>query len=567
MRALSLLLLLPAVAVAQEPVPKGELTRHTFADSKVFPGTTRTVTVYVPAQYDGKTPACLWVNQDGVQFKAPEVFDALIASKDMPVTIGVFVSPGVLPAANVNALARFNRSFEYDGLGDAYARFLIEELLPAVEKLQTKDGRAIKLSKNPDDRAISGSSSGAVCAFTAAWERPDSFRRVFSAIGTYVGLRGANSYPTLVRKTEPKPLRIYLEDGEGDLNIYGGDWWMANQEMERSLAFAGYEVEHKWTKVGPNNLGKHNGIHATQIFPDAVKWLWKDHGKVAIKAGKGSPQLQAVLLPDEGWKLVGEGYKFTEGPIANAKGEVCFTDVPAGKTFKIGPDGKPVEVSADNGKASGFAFGPDGALFGVGGGLGALVKYADDGKRTVVADGIKGNDVVALHNGDFYVTAPGTPDNIYHVRDGKKTVVDTGIQFSNGITVSPDQTLLFVAESRTHWVWSYQIQPDGTLKHKQKYFHLYAPDTADNAWADGLKCDTDGRLYVATNYGLQFCDQAGRVNGIIHTPNGKSANLCFGGEKFDTIYVTAFDKVYSRKVKVTGANTFAKPIKPKTPQL
>jgi sugar lactone lactonase YvrE len=302
-----------------------------------------------------------------------------------------------------------------------------------------------------------------------------------------------------------------------------------------------------------------------------MKWLWKDHGKVAIKAGKGSPQMQAVLLPAEGWRLVADNFKFTEGPIADAKGEVFFTDVPNGKTFQVRMDPKlsdPVAmVNGDNGKASGFAFGPDGAMYGVGGGLGVLVKYGADGKRTVIADGIKGNDLVALHNGDFYVTAPGNPDQIIHVRDGKKTVVDTGIQFSNGITVSPDQTLLYVAESRTHWVWSYQIQPDGTLKHKQKFFHLHAPDTADNAWPDGLKCDTDGRLYVATNYGVQFCDQAGRVNGILPTPNGKAANLCFGGPKFDTLYVTAGDKVYSRKLKVTGVNTFAKPIKPAPPRL
>lgn len=573
MRALLLpLLLVPLVAVAQEPAaPKGELTKHTFADSKIFPGTTRGFTLYVPKQYDGKTPACLWVNQDGVQFKAPEVFDALIASKEMPVTIGVFVSPGVVPAANKDALPRYNRSLEYDGLGDAYARFLIEELLPAVEKLKTADGREIKLSKNPDDRAISGSSSGAIAAFTAAWERPDSFRRVFSNVGTFVGLRGGNSYPTLLRKVEPKPLRVFLADGEADNNAYGGDWWMANQEMQRSLAFAGYEVAHDWAKAGPNGFGGHNGQHATKIFPDAVKWLWKDHGKTTIKAGKGSPQMQSVLLADEGWKLVAEGFKFTEGPIADAKGEVFFTDVPNGKTFQVRMDPKlsdPVAmVNGDNGKASGFAFGPDGAMYGVGGGLGALVKYEPDGKRTVIADGIKGNDLVALNNGDFYVTAPGTPDQIIHVRGGKKTVVDTGIQFSNGITVSPDQTLLYVAESRSHWVWSYQIQPDGTLKHKQKYFHLHAPDTADNAWPDGLKCDTDGRLYVATNYGVQFCDQAGRVNGIIPTPNGKCANLCFGGPKFDTLYVTAGDKVYSRKVKVTGVHTFAKPIKPVPPRL
>ena len=547
--------------LAQEAPPKGDLQKFVFAESKIFPGTSRSVTVYVPKQYDGKTPACLWVCQDGVQYNAPTVFDKLIANKEMPITIGVFVTPGEVKAANKDALPRFNRSLEYDGLGDSYARFLIEELLPAVEKMKSTDGRDIKLSKNPDDRAIGGASSGAICAFTAAWERPDSFRRVFSAIGTYVGLRGGNNYPTLIRKYEPKPLRVFLEDGEGDLDIYGGDWWMANQEMQRSLKFAGYEQTFNWGKGG------HNGQHATEIFPEAMKWLWKDHGQ-PIVAGRGSPQLQAVLKPGEGWTLVGEGYKFTEGPIANDKGEVFFTDIPTSKTYKIGSDGKPVEVNADNRKASGFAFGPDGGLYGAGSGLGALVKYDGSGKSTVVCEGIKGNDLVALHDGSFYITAPGTPDQVMHVsKDGKKSVVDTGIKFPNGITVSPDQTLLFVAESRTHWVWSYQIQPDGKLLHKQKYFHLHSPDSDDNAWADGLKCDTDGRLYVATNIGVQFCDQAGRVNGIISTPNGKCANICFGGAKFDILYATCFDKVYARKVKVTGCNTFDKPIKPKAPQL
>ncbi|MCU0705798.1 MAG: SMP-30/gluconolactonase/LRE family protein [Fimbriiglobus sp.] len=564
--ALSLLAVVFALpAHAADPTP-GELLKGKFADSKIFPGTTRDYTVYVPAQYDGKTPACLWVNQDGVQFNAPKVFDKLIAAKEMPVTIGVFVTPGVVPAPNADALPRYNRSFEYDGMGDAYARFLIDELLPTIEKLKTADGREIKLSKNPNDRAIAGSSSGAICAFTVAWERPDSFRRVFSCVGTYVGLRGGHEYPTLIRKTEPKPLRVFLEDGEGDLNNYAGDWWMANQTMERALTFAGYEVEHQWTAVKEGDIGKHNGKHATAIFPDAVRWLWKDHGKAEIKAGKGSPPMQQVLADGEGWKLVGEGYKFTEGPIANSQGEVFFTDVPAGKTFKVGADGKPVEVNADNGKASGFAFGPDGSFYGCGGF--GLVKY-EGGKSVKVADGFAGNDLVALHNGTFYATAPaGGKNEIYFIdAKGQKKVVDTGIKFPNGITTSPDQTLLYVAESRTHWVWSFQIQPDGTLKHKQKYFHLHVPDTADEASADGLKVDRDGRVYVATNMGVQFCDQPGRVNGIIPTPNGKCANICFGGEKFDTLYATCGDKVYCRKLKVTGYNHFDKPVTPKKPGL
>jgi sugar lactone lactonase YvrE len=327
-------------------------------------------------------------------------------------------------------------------------------------------------------------------------------------------------------------------------------------------------VEHKWTKAGPNNLGGHNGVHATQIFPEAVKWLWKDHGK-EIKAGKGSPNLQAVLTPGEDWKLVGEGYTFTEGPIANPKGEVFFTDVPKGKTYKVGLDGKVTEFLADNGKASGHAFGPGGELYGVGGALGALVMYDAGGKAVKVCDGVKGNDLVVLNSGDAYITAPdGTKNEIVHVSPkGVKTVVDTGIKFPNGITASPDQTLLYVAESRTHWVYSFQIQPDGTLKHKQRYFHLHVPDRLDEASADGLKVDRDGRLYVATNLGVQFCDQPGRVNGIIPTPNGKCANLCFGGENFDVLVATCGDKVYARKVKVRGYNHFEKPVTPRRPQL
>ena len=561
---LAILVALPAFA--QDAPPQGEQIKGTFANSKIFPGTTRSYTVYVPKQYDGKTPAALWVNQDGVQNNAPAVFDRLIHAKEMPVVIGVFVSPGVMKEAVPGALPRFNRSFEYDGLGDAYARHLIEELLPHVETLKTADGREVKLTRDPNLSAIAGSSSGAACAFTAAWERPDRFRRVFSTIGTYVGLRGANVYPTLIRKVEPKPIRVFLQDGSADNNSYGGDWWMANQEMERSLTFAGYEVNHEWGTEG------HSGAHGARIFPEAVKWLWKDWDK-GISAGAGSQQMKDVLLPGEGWKLVGEGYKFTEGPAANAKGEVFFTDVPNGKTFKIGLDLKVTEVNADNGKATGLAFGPDGTMYGVGAAIDPLVRYDADGKRTAVCDGLKGNDLVVLNNGTMYVTSPsGLPgaetNKLYFVSaKGEKKEVDSALMMPNGVTVSPDQTLLYVAETRSHWVYSYQIQPDGSLRNKQKYYHLHVSDAYEYSGADGMKTDRDGRLYVATRMGVQFCDQAGRVNGIIPTPNGKCANLAFGGEKFDVLIATCWDKVYARKVKVTGYNTFDKPHTPVKPRL
>src|SRR6266516_4384056 len=229
----SILVLIPVAAgpardtQPSSVAPKGELTKYSFNQSKIFPGTVRDYWVYVPKQYDPAKPACVHVNQDGIQYNAPAVFDRLIDKQEMPVTIGVFIMHGRVKAPSGKALDRFNRSYEYDGMGDDYVRFLLEELLPEVEKKTAADGRPIRLSKNGNDRCIGGASSGAICAFTAAWERPDSFRRVFSAIGIYVGLRGGEVYPTLIRKTEPKPIRIFLQDGDHDQNSYGGDWWLA----------------------------------------------------------------------------------------------------------------------------------------------------------------------------------------------------------------------------------------------------------------------------------------------------------------------------------------------------
>lgn len=573
------LLIVPISVSAQDPypigpdskeqpgVPKGEVLKFTLDSSKVFPGTTRNVTVYVPKQYDPAKPACVWVNQDGVQHKAPIVFDNLIAKGEMPVTIYIAASPGVVKSLNGGqALDRFNRSFEYDGLGDGYARFVLDELLPFVEKQKTTDGRAIVLSKNGNDRCIGGSSSGAVCAFTAAWERPLEFRRVFSTIGTYVGLRGADEYHTLVRKMEPKPLRIFLQDGDKDQNIYAGDWWMANQTLERALTWAGYEVQHVWGTEG------HNGKHGDQIFPDAARWIWKDW-PAEPKAGQSkNNMLNEIILPGEGWQLVGEGYKFTEGPASNEKGEVFYNDVGNAKTYKIGADGKPVEWLADSKKGDGQAFGPDGKLYANAATPQQVLAWDANGASTVIADGFRGNDLVVLANGSAYVTEPGwdgtKPSQIWHISaKGEKKVVDTGLKFSNGVTVSPDQSLLYVADSRSHWVYAYQIQPDGSLKHKQRYFHIHQPDTADDSGADGLEVDNAGRLYVATRIGIQVCDQAGRVNCILPTPNGKVSNIVFGGADFDTLYATCGDKVYRRKVKAKGAPSFKAPVKPAPPRL
>jgi len=555
----------------QQAVPTGELIKFEFASPKIFPGTTREVTVYVPKQYDPAKPACVYVNQDGVQWQAPIVFDNLIARGELPVIVGVFVRPGVVKARDgAAALDRFNRSLEYDGLGDGYARFLLEELLPAVETKQTTDGRPIRLSKAGNDRAIGGSSSGAIAAWTVAWERPEEFPRVFSNVGTFVGLRGGDGYHTLVRKYEPKALRVFLVDGSNDNNIYAGDWWMANQTLERALTFSGYDVKHVWGEGG------HNQKHGMAVFPDAMRWLWRGWPEpVQPAAPTKNGMLSQILIPGAGWELVGEGYGLTEGAAPNAKGEVFFTDIPKSKAYKIGLDGKPALVRENTQRANGQAFGPDGRLYVVAAAAQQVQAFDGAGTLSVVAGGFAGNDIVVAKNGDIYVTNPpagaapaNEPSKVWLVKpDGTKQVVDTGLRFANGVTLSPDQTLLYVADYRSHWVYSYVIQPDGTLAHKQRYYWLHESDDVDDSRADGMKVDRDGRLYVATRLGVQVCDQAGRVNAIIPTPNGKITNLCFGGAKFDTLYATCGDKVYRRRLNVVGAHAWDAPHKPAAPRL
>ncbi len=223
----------------------------------------------------------------------------------------------------------------------------------------------------------------------------------------------------------------------------------------------------------------------------------------------------------------------------------------------MGSTGAVSVVTSDAKRSNGEAFGPDGRRYVVVGEGERVVAFASDGTSTTIATEIVGNDLVVRHDGGVYVTNPSrdpaVPGKVWYVSPkGEKSVVDTGLKFPNGVTVSPDQSLLYVAEARSHWVYSYQIQPDGSLADKQKYYHLHVPDDADDSGADGIRVDRDGRLYVATRMGLQVCDQAGRVNCIIPTPNGKVSNLTFGGPDFNVLYATCGEKVYKRQREGEG---------------
>lgn len=264
-------------SMRQEGVPQGTVTAGQWTESKIFSGTTRDYWVYVPAQYDAAQPACVMVFQDGKSyvneggdFRTTIVFDNLIHKKEMPVTIGIFINPGEIPPSVAGAQPRRNRSFEYDTLSDQYARFLLEEILPYV-------GKQYSLSSDPDCRAIGGISSGAICAWTVAWERPEAFRKVLCHVGSFANIRGGHIYPALIRKTERKPIRVFLQDGENDLDNLFGNWPLANREMAAALKYAGYDYQFVM------GSGGHNGKHGGAILPDSLRWLWRDKAPAKVQ--------------------------------------------------------------------------------------------------------------------------------------------------------------------------------------------------------------------------------------------------------------------------------------------
>jgi enterochelin esterase-like enzyme len=255
----------------QAGVPQGEVVRRVFSSSQVFPGTTRDYWVYVPRQYTGEAPANLVVFQDGGGavkpdglLRVPVVLDNLIAEGRLPVTIGVFVNPGVVPGAKQGAASRSNRSFEYDSLGGRYGRFLVEELLP--EALA-----GLTVTADPAGRLVAGISSGGICAFTLGWERPEHFGLVLTGIGSFTDIRGGFVYPIEVRKTKaaPKKLRVWMQEGEADVNNLFGHWPLSNQDLALALRYAGYECRYELTGGG------HSGAGMGALLPEALLWLFR----------------------------------------------------------------------------------------------------------------------------------------------------------------------------------------------------------------------------------------------------------------------------------------------------
>lgn len=272
-------------ASPQEGVPQGEIKGAFTLPSKAYPGTQHTYWIYVPAQYNPSVTASLMIYNDGQAFMNPDgdiraqfVMDNLIYRRELPVMIAVFINPGRRPDQPEPTLRNWgdrdtNRPTEYNTLDDKYARVIVDELLPVLYK-------DYNISKDAERHGIGGSSSGAIAAFTVAWERPDYFRKVLSNVGSFTNIRGGDAYPDVIRKSEKKPIRIFLVDGRNDNRglsadgIYDQrrDWFYQNVRMEQVLTEKGYEVNYSW------GIQRHGQRMLQTVFPEMMRWLWRDHG-------------------------------------------------------------------------------------------------------------------------------------------------------------------------------------------------------------------------------------------------------------------------------------------------
>lgn len=531
-------------------VETGETLHFSWNQSQIFPGTERTISVYVPRAYTGKQPACLAVFQDKGGFNFEIVIDNLIHGGEIPVMIAVTVPPGAVKGAIDPSGTRHNRTFEYDSPGDRYLRFLVEEILPEVEKLRTAGGIPIRLSSDGKDRMIAGGSSGAAAAFNAAWARPEVFSRVFSAIGSYTGLRGSYVSPVLVQKTEPRALRLFLQSGTQDMWTVFGDWWSANNTMVRALSFAGYEFDHEFGD------GRHSMDHGTALFPRAMRFLWAGWPE-PVKASVKSRNhvLKQTVVAGDHWAVHPATFSGATRVRANGDGEV-FLSTPAGIT--------PLHPKTSAGplqKGVLWAVASDGRSTVVSDEAGSVTQRAADGKKSELAQGFFIDAAVATASGDVYAASAG---KLWRLHVGSQPVcVDQGPVEVTGLAVTGDGNWLAAFERKTTRGFSYQIGRDGSLNYKQTFYVLHKHDAEDHSGSADAAAEASrfGYVYVATAMGVQICDANGRAGAILPLPQGVAAvSLCFGGPEFKTLFVLGSDgRVYSRSVQNPGASAFRPP--------
>ncbi len=435
---------------------RGIVIERTLDNSSIYPGTTRSIQIYIPKQYDGHRPACLLVSLDGaVYYNMTTIMDNLIFTGEMPVTIGVFIQPGTIKDKEGNVI-RYNRSNEFDRIDGTFAKFIETEVLPMVEDITLEDGRTLKISRHASDRAITGASSGGICSFVAAWSRPDLFSRVYCTVGTFVAMRDGNSLPALVRKTEPKPLRIFLHDGEYDAwNPLFGEWFEYNKLMESALNFAGYEYTYKWDR------SKHNIKHGAKMFPDAMRWLWRNHPH-APKAGKSlNNMLETILIENENWQ----------------ESDSTSLDIFATNTYK-----------------------------------------------NVFPKSLKIWRSFKLQNGNIYGANEKGEIWLVN-NNKKATKLNTLPQAGSTFAIYPNATIIVQNEKHSDWLIAYTVNEDGTISNGEQFYWLHNIYNKSDAEPCNMFFDTLGNLYIANSSGIQVADQNGRVRAILPSPESNIAKM------------------------------------------
>ena len=592
MRLLALTLLFAAAGCGQDytlgtdsqphdGVPKGTVIKAQLAPGKFYPGTPHNYSVYIPAQYDAQKPAPFMIFLDGSgaagnNMRVPVVFDNLIARHELPPLIGIFVDPGVLPALSADAMSRYERIFEYDSLSGRFSRFLLEELIPEV-------GRKYNLSRDPDDRALEGVSTGAVGAFMAAWNRPDQFHRVLCLIGTFVAMKGADALPALIRRTEPKPIRVFLQDGRNDHIVpaepfgtfFAGSWPINNQVMFEALEFAGYDAR---LEIG---TGGHDTRQGAAIMPDALRWLWRGYpDRIVVRepAYKSQPgwdargKVYSTVAAGRPWEQVGETYSAPVSPASDRDGNVWFADPSVNRIYRSTPDGKVSVFQANSPGAAALRVAPDGRLYVSQPGRKRIVSYGPSGDEKVAAQNVEANDLAITAKGAIYF-ADTARKTIGLVEPGgrARTVYNGGeVASPSGVALSPDQAMLIVTDGQSRYSWSFQIAADGSLVNGEPFYRLEMPEEAlPQPWASGVRGATEdsiGQVYFATPLGIQVCEANGRVAMILNPPEyGAVSSLAFGGKDQDWLYVTEGGKVFRRPVKVKGVAAWAPTKLPRPP--
>ena len=594
----------------QSGVEKGSLTQHTLAPGRFFPGTPHNYQLYVPAQRDPSRPIPFMIFLDGSGYagnnvRVPVVLDNLIARREVPPMAAIFIDPGVLPARSDQAQNRYERIFEYDSLTPRFARFLVEELIPEVSK-------SCNLSTDPNDRGIAGISTGGVGAFVAAWNRPDQFRRVITWVGSFGNFRGADRLPGLIRRTEPRPIRVFMQTGRQDLVNYAGSWYLENPRMAAALEFAGNDVRIELGEDG------HSNRHGASVLPETLRWLWRDYPKpietgeapqgggrgifaqlvprrevvppppnpapaagARGQQGRGAPgpgqgtgprgAVYGLIYRDRLWEQVGDGYRSAASPAVNKDGDVFFTDPVANRIYRSDAERRVTVFKENTSGAGALRFGADGRLYVAQPSRRRLVSYGPGGDEKVVAEKIDASDLAITRAGGIYFVDSKQKTVGYVDPSGRPRTVYQGgeIMKPAALTLTPDQAMLLVGDGMDRYQWSFQIGADGALINGEPFQRVEMPEEGLFSGVAGLAVDTLGYMWATSAMGIQVCEQPGRCTNILNKPRFDPApieSIAFGGPDRTWLYVTQGGRLFRRQTKRTGAVAW-EPIKPPQPGL